>query len=99
VPVWPALTADECDALSAENAAGYLEFLGRLDADQLHATVRYRTLKGEEWETPVVDILLQGVLHAAHHRGQFAKCLARAGAAAPIMDFLIYAREAEPPRS
>jgi uncharacterized damage-inducible protein DinB len=99
VPVWPALSAGECEALSEENEVGYLRYLARLAPDQLEAGVcRYRSLKGEDFETSVVDILMQVVLHGAYHRGQLAKCLAQAGGEVPNMDFLIYAREVESPR-
>jgi uncharacterized damage-inducible protein DinB len=95
-PVCPALTLDECEALAAENEAGYRAFLGRLGDDQLSAAVRYRTTRGEEFATPVIDILTQVVTHGAYHRGQIARVIGRGGGVAVNTDFITFAREAEP---
>ena len=95
-PVWPTLTLDECDALAAENEAGYGAFLGRVGDDQLGAVVRYRTTRGDEWETPVVDILTQVITHGSYHRGQIAKAIGRSGGTAVFTDFIIFSRDVGP---
>src|SRR5262249_52138741 len=63
VPVWPPLTVPECEKLAAENAAGYADFLGALGEADLAAPVRYRNTKGQEFATPVLDILTHVVIH------------------------------------
>jgi uncharacterized damage-inducible protein DinB len=93
-PVWPTLGIDECAALAAENEAGYRAFLGQLGEDQLAAPVRYRTSQGQEFVTPVLDILTQVITHGPYHRGQIAKAVGRAGGAAVNTDFITFAREA-----
>jgi len=90
-PVWPALTADECAALLAENRDGYAALLA--DAD-LAGSVRYRTTKGVEYETAVTDILTQVTTHGAYHRGQIARAVKAAGGTAAETDFITFARKA-----
>lgn len=95
-PVWPALGLDACDALAAENEAGYRAYLAQLGDGQLVAPVRYRTTRGEEFETAVVDILTQVVTHGPYHRGQIARAIGRGGGVAVNTDFITFVREAEP---
>jgi uncharacterized damage-inducible protein DinB len=95
-PVWPTLTADECEHLTAENETGYRAFLGRIRDGQLAATTRYRNTKGQEFVTPVLDILTHVVIHGAYHRGQIARAIGRSGGVAVNTDFITFAREVEP---
>lgn len=92
-PVWPTLTLDECDALSRENEAGYHAFLERLKDEQLAAGFGYRTMQGQEFVTPIIDILTQVVTHGPYHRGQIAKIIGRAGGKPANTDFIIFVRE------
>jgi uncharacterized damage-inducible protein DinB len=94
--VWPQLTVSECESLAHENAAGYSALLSRLSEEQLCVTVRYRTTKGQEFATAVIDILTQVVIHGAYHRGQIAKVFGRNGVQAVNTDFITFVREAEP---
>jgi uncharacterized damage-inducible protein DinB len=93
-PVWPALGLGECATLGAENEAGYQAFLGRLGDDEPAGAVRYRTSQGQEFVTPVLDILTQVVTHGPYHRGQIAKAVGRCGGVAVNTDFITFAREA-----
>ena len=77
--VWPTLTLSECEALAAENAAGYAGFLDRRSEGDLTEVVQYKNTKGLEFATPVIDILTHVVIHGAYHRGQIAKALAERG--------------------
>ena len=94
--VWPQLTADECEQFAAENEAGYRTFLARLDPSQLGIQLHYRNTKGQEFATPVLDILTHVVIHGAYHRGQIARCIGRSGGVAVNTDFITFAREVEP---
>jgi uncharacterized damage-inducible protein DinB len=93
-PVWPALSLDECDSLAAENASGYQALIGRLGEQQLVGEVRYRTSQGQEFVTPILDILTQVITHGPYHRGQIARVIGRSGGAAVNTDFITFAREA-----
>jgi uncharacterized damage-inducible protein DinB len=92
--VWPALTLADCEALAAENAAGYNAYLaGHPD---LSVSISYRTSRGDAWTTTVLDMLTQVVLHGPYHRGQIAQALARAGVSPPGTDFIFFARQNAP---
>lgn len=93
-PVWPALGLDACDALAAENEAGYRTFLEGLREDQLDQPIHYRTSRGQECVTPVLDILTQVVTHGPYHRGQIAKAIGRAGGSPANTDYITFVREA-----
>ncbi len=96
LPVWPTLSLDECASLLAENEAGYRAFVERVSEDQLHEVVSYRNTQGQEYSTPVLDILTQVITHGPYHRGQIAKAIGRSGGTAVGTDFIIFAREDKP---
>ncbi|MEX2091983.1 MAG: DinB family protein [Pirellulales bacterium] len=91
-PVWPALMFADCEALAAENAAGYAAYLDRLSDDGLAEVIQYQNSQGVEFATSVVDILTHVVIHGAYHRGQIAKALGRAGTQAVNTDYNTYVR-------
>ena len=92
-PVWPTLSLVDCEQLAAENEAGYRAFLEKLGEDQLAEVRQYRNAAGQEFSTPVIDILLQVFSHGGYHRGQMAKIIARHGGTPLATDFIVFARE------
>ena len=86
-----------------EDGAGDLlrgkELVRRIGPGQLEVPIRYRNTKGQEFATPVLDILTHVVIHGAYHRGQIAKCIGRCGGVAVNTDFITFAREVEPARA
>ena len=93
VPVWPALTLDQCASLADENAVAYADLVGSADEVALKRLIRYRNLAGVEYETPLADILTHVATHGAYHRGQVAKAIGRAGGKSPNTDFIAFVRE------
>lgn len=94
--VWPQLTMEACEQLAAENDVGYRSFLARIGPDELERSIVYRNSKGQEFATPVLDILTHVVIHGAYHRGQIAKCIGGRGGIGINTDFITFAREVEP---
>lgn len=94
--VWAQLDLAGCESLAYANAEGYGAVLGGLSDADLDEKVTYRNTKGEEFSTPLVDILTHVVIHGAYHRGQIARAFGAARAAAPSTDFILYTRAAEP---
>ena len=94
--VWAQLDLAGCESLAYANAEGYGAVMGGLSDADLDEKVIYRNTKGEEFSTPIVDILTHVVMHGAYHRGQIARAFGAAGAAAPSTDFILYTRVAEP---
>lgn len=91
--VWPTLSLEECEQLLAENETGYRSFLDKFSDEQLSEVKQYRNAAGQEFATPVVDILLQVFTHGGYHRGQIAKIIGRHGGTVPFTDFIFFARE------
>jgi len=94
-PVWPALSIPECEALAAENAAGYAAYSDKQAETDLATVVRYRNVQGEEFANTVLDILTHVVIHGAYHRGQIAKAIGRGGGQAVNTDYIIFVRSVE----
>jgi uncharacterized damage-inducible protein DinB len=92
-PVWPDLSLEACAQLLQENEAGYQAFIAELTDDQLAAVTHYRNAAGQEFQTPVLDILLQVITHGGYHRGQIAKILGKNGIAPVSTDFIVFQRE------
>lgn len=92
-PVWPTLTLADCEQLAADNEAGYRSFLDSLADDQLTTMKHYRNAAGQEFATPIIDILLQVITHGGYHRGQIAKLIGKAGGTVAFTDFIFFARE------
>lgn len=90
--VWPTLSLDECEALAAENAAGYFAYLDRLSDVGFSEVIEYQNQKGDRFATSVIDILTQIVTHGPYHRGQIAKIIGRTGSPAPETDYIHYVR-------
>jgi uncharacterized damage-inducible protein DinB len=93
VAVWPALSLDECARLAEINAAGYAALLARTPADGWHAPIHYRNTAGNEYTTPLWEILTHVVIHGGYHRGQIAKVLGRADVPAVNTDFITFTRQ------
>jgi uncharacterized damage-inducible protein DinB len=94
VAVWPTLTLDECEALSAENADGFDAFLDALELGALGREVEYRNSAGQEFRSRIGDILLQVATHGGYHRGQVAMLLRQAGAEPMPTDYIVFVRGA-----
>lgn len=54
--------------------------------------VRYKNLKGVEYETPIFEILLHVANHAMYHRGQAASLLRRLTGTPPVTDLIEFFR-------
>ena len=68
-------------------------FLAGLSEARLGEAVRYRTLKGDEYENALGDLLRHVLNHSTYHRGQAATQLRQLGATPPATDLILYLRE------
>ncbi|MCA9434112.1 MAG: DinB family protein [Candidatus Omnitrophica bacterium] len=89
---WPSITMNECRALAAECAEGWIVFFRGLTEPDLQRGIEFRTKQGELFEMTVAEILMQVITHGAHHRGQIARIVAMEGGKAASTDFILYAR-------
>ena len=90
--IWPELTLDQCEALMRENLRAYRELLRELSEEGLSEEVAYQNSRGVEFRTPLVEILLHVFVHGAHHRGQIAKRVRRAGGEPVDTDVITFVR-------
>jgi uncharacterized damage-inducible protein DinB len=102
--VWPELGLAEIDRqidrLEAAWNATLDEYAGQADpAGRLAEPISYVNSQGEAWSNRAADVLEHAVLHGAHHRGQIAAALRRAGAEPPYTDFIHAVRRGFVPAS
>jgi uncharacterized damage-inducible protein DinB len=80
------------------SAAGELkncwdEYLPSLTEEKLASKIAYKSLKGVAFETSLVDILTQLIIHGSYHRGQIASLIKKAGGTPPETDYIVFARK------
>lgn len=93
LPVWPALTLDECATHLAELSRQWLEYLDATGDAGLAEITRYKNTKGEEWENRVADILQHVIMHSTYHRGQIATAMRGEGLTPVLTDFIHSVRQ------
>jgi uncharacterized damage-inducible protein DinB len=84
--VWHTMTIPALREVHARHAAQYRELL----AGDLERVVAYKRFTGEEYQSPVSEILLHLTLHGAHHRGQIATYVSNQGKQPINTDFIQY---------
>lgn len=85
-------TLEECTALMHEGNTLWQEKLATLGDDDLLTPVDYRDSFGDPYSAHLRDILMQVLLHSAHHRGQVALALRQAGETPADADLYIAPR-------
>jgi uncharacterized damage-inducible protein DinB len=84
--IWRTMTVPVLRELHGRHAAHYQELLvGSLDR-----VIAYKRFTGEEYQSPVADILLHLTLHGSHHRGQVATHVSKQGKQPINTDFIQY---------
>ena len=92
VATFPNVTLSECRKLAAELAMGFAGQLASLEAGTFTEAITYKNTKGEEFTTPVVDVLAHVAFHGAYHRGQIALLLRQGGDQAVNTDYITFTR-------
>ncbi len=90
--VWPDWSITKLEQLIAENSAAWLSYLNGLQADDFDKTIRYKNLKGLDFEDKLSNILAHVINHGTHHRAQIGQHLKAAGVALPMTDYIAYLR-------
>jgi len=80
---------DRWTAIEAHRAAWWRA----LDEEAVAKRIRYRNLKGEEFEGRLYELIQHVVNHASYHRGQVVTMLKQLGAKPPTTDLVVYDRE------
>jgi uncharacterized damage-inducible protein DinB len=90
--VWPKMTIAECERVARENRAGFRSYVDRLTSEELRRTVHYRNSAGQEFDTPIEDILVHVAMHGSYHRGQVTLLVRDAGAEPQPTDYIAFVR-------
>ena len=93
IAIWPELGLDECERLIEMNVAGYKEYLKGCTPETWDSIIAYRTTKGQDFKTPVSDILMHVLNHGTYHRGQVTAAVKRSGGEVLDTDYIIFVRE------
>jgi uncharacterized damage-inducible protein DinB len=93
LPVWPDLSAEECEAHLAELTGRLVETLSSMSPETLSRPVSYTNSKGEPWNSTVEEILTHVVIHSAYHRGQIASDMRSAGQEPAYTDYIHAVRQ------
>ena len=84
--IWRMLTIPQLRELHGKHKTLYSELL----AGNVDLVIAYKRFTGEEYQSPISDILLHLALHGAHHRGQIATYVSKQGKPPINTDFIQY---------
>jgi uncharacterized damage-inducible protein DinB len=93
IAVWPQLSLSDYSAQLLQLQQAWCTYLAGLSEEDLTKACSYTNSKGEAWESNVIDILAQVILHSAHHRGQIATELRRSGNVPTPVDYIHAVRQ------
>lgn len=71
----------------------WIELAQDLSYDRLMLPIVYHNSKGEQYRTPLVDILAHVVNHGTYHRAQLAQNFRQRGFQPPATDYIAFARQ------
>lgn len=70
----------------------YESIVNQLDFEKIQEKIIYKNLKGVEFSTPLLEILMHVANHATYHRGQAASLIRRLKGKPPVTDMIEYFR-------
>jgi uncharacterized damage-inducible protein DinB len=88
---WDVLTLEQCAAALLEQQDAWTELL-RQETD-IDRVIKYRSMAGDPFETPLKDILWHLSFHSHYHRGQVNAAIRAAGCTPVNVDFIAFQRE------
>ena len=92
IPTFEEFPVEECERMVSELHRGYIKFIHSLSESDLNRSITYKNTKGEEFSTPIHEILTHVGLHSAYHRGQIAWLVREGGDTAINTDFITFTR-------
>ena len=90
---WPALTLEDAAAALDDLRARWNKQLDGLTTEKLSGDLVYRNTKGQEFRTPIRDVLMHLVMHSVYHRGQVAAAVRDSGGKPASTDYAVYVRQ------
>ncbi len=90
--VWPEYSLEVCRSKNIEEAENFAKYLSSIKEEDLQHSITYNSLAGDEFTSSVIDILMQVINHATHHRGQIMQLVRQGGGAPASTDFIAFTR-------
>jgi uncharacterized damage-inducible protein DinB len=87
---WPNWKAGTFEQKINENHQQWLTYLENLDDSDFEQTISYKNLKGDDFESKLIDILTQLINHGTHHRAQAGQHLKLSGTDLPNTDYIAF---------
>lgn len=80
-----------------ENSAEWMAYLNGLNDRDFGQLITYTNLKGEPFQTSIIDIVTQVTNHGTHHRAQIGQQLKLWGIETlPVTDYIYFIRKQNP---
>ena len=93
IELWPERSLEQSEERFRLNLERYRRFLAGLGPGDVDRPIRYRNSSGDEFRTPVAEILHHVSLHGAHHRGQAVERMRELGEEPVDTLFITFVRE------
>ena len=92
--LWPEWKADTFGQMINDNHRRWIKLLDYSDPDDFDKIISYKSLKGDNFENKLVDVLGHVINHGTHHRARAGQQLKLAGVEnLPITDYIFYIRQ------
>ncbi|UKJ05904.1 DinB family protein [Solitalea lacus] len=89
---WELFSLQQCEKLYNQNNNDWSHFFLTIGENDLDVSFQYKNSKGEEFNTPMIDILTHLINHSSYHRGQIIDSLKGVVEPLPITDFIVFSR-------
>lgn len=90
---WPEFSPDEARGALDDLHGRWAALLDSMTPEKLARDLAYRNSKGQEFRTPIADVLMHLVMHSVYHRGQVAAAVREAGGTPAATDYVVYVRQ------
>ncbi len=94
---WPTMTLDQAGDAVEELHGRWMKLLDSMTPERITTDLVYRNLKGQEFKTPVQDVLMHLVMHSVYHRGQVAAAVRDSSGKPAATDYTVYVRQIKKP--
>ncbi|MBN1302100.1 MAG: hypothetical protein JW995_12875 [Melioribacteraceae bacterium] len=92
IDIWDLYSIQECKVLSGQSSVNWLKFIRNTKEKDFDKLIKYKSTKGNNYESPVFEICAHVINHSTYHRGQVNQLLAQNGIEVPGTDFIFYTR-------
>jgi uncharacterized damage-inducible protein DinB len=92
IEIWESFNLFECSVLSFQSSEGWMNFIRKSREKDFDNLINYKNTKGNQYETPVKEIIAHVLNHSSYHRGQINQILIDNNVPAVPIDYIYYTR-------